>query len=123
MFLVRQKNRVSVCPRRGGDFDTMVDDEAESLAYVGLAIYALLKQIAISKNKLSGNCEASQTLDLIINESDRFKIWSCSAGLLVPGHGSLDYRVREAESLSKTFRSFLTDLRENFEEGKLDKIQ
>lgn len=102
---------------------TMADDEDESLSHVGHAIYALLEQIAIFRTKLPGNSEALQTLNLIVNESDRFKIWSSSTGLLIPGHGSLDYRVREAESLSKTFRSFLTDLRENFEEGKLDKFQ
>ena len=101
----------------------MADDEDESLSHVGHAIYALLEQIAIFRTKLPGNSEAHQTLNLIINESDRFKIWSSSTGLLIPGHGSLDYRVREAESLSKTFRSFLTDLRENFEEGKLDEFQ
>lgn len=96
----------------------MADDEDESLAHVGHVIYALLEQVAIFRPKLPSNSEALQTLNLIINESDRFKIWSSSTGLLIPGHGSLDYRVREAESLSKTFCSFLTDLRENFEEGR-----
>jgi hypothetical protein len=101
----------------------MADDKDESLSHVGHAIYALLEQIAIFRTNLPSNSEAVQTLNLIINESDRFKIWSSSTGLLIPGHGSLDYRVREAESLSKTFRSFLTDLWENFEEGKLSKFQ
>lgn len=99
----------------------MVDDEDASLAQVGHDIYALLEQIAISRINFLDGPGALQTLDLIVNESDRFKIWSISTGLLVPGHGSLDYRVREAESLSRTFFSFLTDLRSNFEEGKFGK--
>jgi len=101
----------------------MADQKDESLAHVGYTIYALLEQIAIFRTKFPSNSEALKTLDLILNESDRFKIWSSSTGLLIPGHGSLDYRVREAESLSNTFLSFLTDLLENFEEGKPDKFQ
>lgn len=98
----------------------MVDDEDESLAQVGHGIYELLDQITIFRTGVSTDSGILQALDLIINETDRFKIWSSGTGLLIPGHGSLDYRVREAESLSKTFRSFLLDLQENFKEGKIN---
>lgn len=110
---------VSISSRWDGHIDTMADDKDESLAYVGYAIYELLDRLAISRSKLPDYFEGFQNLDLIINEGYRFKIWSKSTGLLIPGHGSLDYRVREAESLSTTLHSFLTDLQEDFEEGEL----
>lgn len=112
-------NYVSVSSRWDGCINTMADHKDESLACVGYAIYKLLDHLAISRSKLPDHFEAFQTLDLIINEGYRFKIWSKSTGLLIPGHGSLDYRVREAESLSTILCSFLTDLQENFEEGEL----
>lgn len=38
----------------------------------------------------------------IQDQAQRFKIWAIDLGLLVPGHGSLDYRVRDAESLRES---------------------
>ncbi|KAK5556467.1 hypothetical protein LTR46_005659 [Exophiala xenobiotica] len=46
------------------------------------------------------------------SQSERFKIWAVDLGLLVPGHGSLDYRVREAENVQQTIRAYLNDLSE-----------
>lgn len=60
---------------------------------------------------LSPNNRAS-----FLTEFQRFKIWAVELGLLVPGHGSLDYRLREAESLGETFESYLTDLNQYLEE-------
>lgn len=45
-------------------------------------------------------------------ESERFRIWAVDLGLLVPGHGSLDYRIREAENIQLTIEAFLDDLSE-----------
>lgn len=101
----------------------MSDTEDVLLVHIGHTIYELLEKIAISSTKLSSESAAVQTWNNIIDEGDRFKIWSSSTGLLIPGHGSLDYRVREAETLSKTFRSFLIDLRDNLEEGEFYKYQ
>lgn len=96
----------------------MSDTEDASLVHIGHTIYSLLGKIVISSTKLSNESGNLQTWDNIVDEGERFKIWSASTGLLIPGHGSLDYRVRDAENLSKTFRSFLIDLRDNFAEGK-----
>ncbi|KIX00631.1 uncharacterized protein Z518_09696 [Rhinocladiella mackenziei CBS 650.93] len=51
-----------------------------------------------------------------LREYERFKIWAVDLGLLVPGHGSLDYRLREAESLARTFETHLSDLNRYLEE-------
>ena len=44
------------------------------------------------------------------DQAQRFKIWAIDLGLIVPRHGSLDYRVREAESLQRTLVTYLDDL-------------
>ncbi|KAG6356906.1 hypothetical protein INS49_014781 [Diaporthe citri] len=48
--------------------------------------------------------------DLLVAESERFELWAANMGLFVAGHGSLDYRVREAERLAQTLRRFMQDL-------------
>ena len=88
-----------------------------SLAAIGYDIYRLLNEIAIKDFHLEPDSEDARSINLIIHEGQRFKVWAVSLGLLVPGHGSLDYRVREAESLAQTLKSFLCDLVESLEEG------
>ena len=44
------------------------------------------------------------------HQFDRFRMWAIDLGLLVPGHGSLDYRVRDAGKVRRTFETFLQDL-------------
>ncbi len=39
-------------------------------------------------------------------------------GLFVAGHGSLDYRVRDAEKLAQTIRRFMKELVDTLGEGK-----
>ncbi|KAI7778760.1 hypothetical protein LA080_001827 [Diaporthe eres] len=48
--------------------------------------------------------------DLLVVESERFELWAANMGLFVAGHGSLDYRVQEAEELAQTLRRFMQDL-------------
>ena len=45
-----------------------------------------------------------------LQEFQRFRIWIVDLGVLVPGHGSLDYRLRDTESLLNIFESYLDDL-------------
>lgn len=56
--------------------------------------------------------------DLLVAESDRFELWAANMGLFVAGHGSLDYRVREAERLAQTLRRFMQDLINSLDDGK-----
>ena len=55
-------------------------------------------------------------------EADRFELWAINMGLFSLSHGSLDYRVREAESLEHILRKFMTDINEALAEGKTDPI-
>ena len=50
-------------------------------------------------------------------EAERFELWAVNLGLFVGGHGSLDYRVREAERLAQTIRRFLQELIDSLAEG------
>lgn len=56
--------------------------------------------------------------DLLVAESERFELWAANMGLFVAGHGSLDYRVREAERLAQTLRRFMQDLINSLDDGK-----
>ena len=51
-------------------------------------------------------------------ESERFELWAVNLGLFVAGHGSLDYRVREADRLAQTIRRFLQELMDSLAEGE-----
>ena len=53
-------------------------------------------------------------------EAERFELWAVNLGLFVVGHGSLDYRVREAERLAQTIRRFLEELMGSLAEGRSD---
>ena len=96
-----------------------VPSESWSLADIGKEIFRLFRAILTSTASASSldPIDAS-TLRLISAEGERFKLWAVSLGLLVPGHGSLDYRVREAESLANILRRFLSDLSNSLHEGR-----
>ena len=44
------------------------------------------------------------------HESDRFGLWADNLGLYHRGHSSLDYRLREAETLESLVNNLLEDL-------------
>ena len=50
-------------------------------------------------------------------EAERFELWAVNLGLFVVGHGSLDYRLREADRLAQTIRRFLQELMDTLAEG------
>ena len=54
---------------------------------------------------------------LFTAEAERFELWAVNLGLFVVGHGSLDYRVREADRLAQTIRRFLQELMDSLAEG------
>ena len=50
-------------------------------------------------------------------EVDRFELWAVNLGLFASGHASLDYRVRDAESIRQALLRFLSSLNEALDEG------
>lgn len=86
-----------------------------SLAEVGKVAFELFDRvIQAGQSTLNDNFQAC--LQRLEGERDRFEIWAVDLGLLMPGHGSLDYRLLEAESLTKTLYAFLSDLSDNLQE-------
>jgi hypothetical protein len=51
-------------------------------------------------------------------EAERFELWAVNLGLFVAGHGSLDYRLREADRLAQTIRRFMQELMNSLAEGE-----
>lgn len=54
----------------------------------------------------------------LATEADRFKLWAINLGLFVWGHASLDYRVRDAESIRLVMLRLITSLNESLTEGR-----
>jgi hypothetical protein len=80
-----------------------------SLAQVGLDVIGLFDKII--KNILSGHTAPGLPLDAVANESQRFNLWAVNLGLHQPGHGSLDYRFRDAPEIYQYAQKLLLDLR------------
>ncbi|RDW93385.1 uncharacterized protein DSM5745_00707 [Aspergillus mulundensis] len=88
--------------------------DRQSLAQVGLETMTLF---AKAKGKATSVASrGSLPVARIAAEADRFELWAVNLGLFVSGHGSLDYRVREAESISRTLLRFLMSLNESLAE-------
>lgn len=51
-------------------------------------------------------------------EFDRFELWAVNLGVFVSGHGSLDYRIRDADSIRDTLHRFMEDLNTSLQEGE-----
>lgn len=94
----------------------MKKTELARLAPLGRKNFNLLEQ-AIQGFK-SGLLEDdhSKNHDAFLNEYERYRVWAVESGLLAPGHGSLDYRLRESETLTELFEVILTSLAQNLEE-------
>ena len=88
---------------------------SSSLADMGFEILSLFQQVQTEdgKDPFQGWSAASFTV-----EAERFELWAVNLGLFVMGHGSLDYRVREADRLAQTIRRFLQELMDSLIEGE-----
>ena len=86
-----------------------------SLADLGLEALSLFQRVqTLDGNKTSQDWPAAS----FTAEAERFELWAVNLGLFVVGHGSLDYRVREADRLAQTIRRFLQELMDSLAEGR-----
>ena len=68
-----------------------------SLADLGFEALSLFQRVqTVDNDKTSPGWPATS----ITAEAERFELWAVNLGLFVAGHGSLDYRVREADRLA-----------------------
>ena len=85
--------------------------EMRNLYEVGVEVLKLFKRVKNIDTSTDGNLTNEEWPHAAITaEADRFELWSVNLGLFVSGHGSLDYRLRQAESLKHTIKTFLTNL-------------
>lgn len=91
-----------------------------SLADLGFEALSLFQRIqVVDSDKPSQEWPATS----FTAEAERFELWAVNLGLFVVGHGSLDYRVREADRLAQTIRRFLQELINSLAEGRTFLIQ
>ena len=83
----------------------------KTLHEVGVEILILFKRVKnIDIAVDSNSTDVDWPHAAIAAEADRFEFWSINLGLFVSGHGSLEYRLRQAESLKHTVETFLANL-------------
>ncbi|KAF6234027.1 hypothetical protein HO173_007857 [Letharia columbiana] len=84
-----------------------------SLADLGFEALSLFQRVqTVNSDKTSQDWPAAS----FTAEAERFELWAVNLGLFVVGHGSLDYRVREADRLAQTIRRFLQELMDSLAE-------
>jgi hypothetical protein len=91
--------------------------EASTLFEAGTQTIQLMNELT-DLDRLSDDSEDSMMRRMLAAEADRFELWSVNLGLFLYGHGSLDYRVREAPSLKSTLQEFMADLNRALIEGE-----
>src|ERR1700744_544741 len=87
----------------------------DNLAALGRASFGGFDRLLEAFRATTG-VEPCQNHSTFLREFQRFRIWAVDIGLLVPGHGSLDYRLRDNENLTDTYKYFLHDLNQNLQE-------
>ena len=95
---------------------------APTLASVGLDIRCWFGEVDALDRQAGDTKHREWPRALFAAESDRSELWSVNMGLFVPGHGSLDYRIRDSPSLKTTFARFMTDLRDSLDQGRASVI-
>lgn len=91
-----------------------------TLAQTGLKSIKLFKEVKCINSFPDEKTANEWPKDLFGAEAERFELWAVNLGLFVSGHGSLDYRLREAEKLEATVRRFIEDLNSSLTEGEVD---
>jgi len=100
--------------------------DQRSPASLGNANYATLTAIGYEVLTTFSNilrafsAHVPQALDFgaVKNEYERFDLWAVNLGLYQTGHGSLDYRLRDAETVWRYTETLLLELRLALERSK-----
>lgn len=90
----------------------------ESLADTGLATMKRFKLLQEVELKSVENEPHESPKQLILAQFDRFELWAVNLGVFVMGHGSLDYRIRDSESMKEAILQMMKNLNRSLDEGK-----
>ena len=85
-----------------------------SLADIGLEAMGLFERVQAVDDD---NTPQGWPVETLATEAERFELWAVNLGIFVAGHGSLDYRLREADRLAQTIRRFLQEIMDSLLDG------
>ncbi|KAM6486417.1 hypothetical protein HDV62DRAFT_401827 [Trichoderma sp. SZMC 28011] len=89
----------------------------ESLADTGLATmkrFKLLQEVELKSVEDQSHESPEQ---LFLAQFDRFELWAVNLGVFVMGHGSLDYRIRDSESMKEGILQMMKNLNRSLDEA------
>ncbi|EPS38816.1 hypothetical protein H072_7430 [Dactylellina haptotyla CBS 200.50] len=89
---------------------TEIELDLATLGQLGGQAKRLFQQLIGQFDKLPENEESNPPKTKFVAEADRFSLWAVNMGLFVAGHGSLDYRVRDALNIQEMIRTFMLTL-------------
>lgn len=78
----------------------------DTLAKIGFDVINLFSEV-------SGSFKEGEQQFQIVQQMQRFDLWATNIGLHQRGHASLDYRFRDAATMSQLCRSYLEDMVES----------
>lgn len=91
----------------------------ESLAAVGLSTVQRFKRLEeVTQPESADNQLQEWPKNMFLAQFDRFELWAVNLGLFVMGHGSLDYRIRDSESMKESMYMMIQNLNRSLDEGK-----
>ncbi|KAL7933940.1 hypothetical protein V8C35DRAFT_302829 [Trichoderma chlorosporum] len=88
----------------------------ESLADIGLTIMKRFKLLQDAELKPVDNQPQEWPKHLFLAQFDRFELWAVNLGVFVMGHGSLDYRIRDSESMKESISKMMQNLNRSLDE-------
>lgn len=92
-----------------------------SIATAALDIYKL--SLELQNMRTTKKVDAtSETLSRVLQHLGRYRVWSENIGAHRQGRVSLDYRLRDAAIMRKTIMTFLNDLKESIQQGKIQSV-
>ncbi|RFU72523.1 hypothetical protein TARUN_9733 [Trichoderma arundinaceum] len=89
----------------------------EPLADVGLATMQRFKYLQeVEQPALIGDEPYEWPKSFFLAQVDRFELWAVNLGLFVMGHGALDYRIRDSESMKEAIYKMMKNLNRSLDE-------
>jgi len=85
----------------------------DALADAGFRVANLFEKVKTSES----SHPPDDLIPKLAAEADRFQLWAINLGLLVSGHASLDYRVRDAEAIRFALLRLIASLEDALSEG------
>lgn len=91
----------------------------ETFSDIGLSVVQRFELLQEVEQRLLDENQSNQwPKDLFLAQFDRFELWAANLGVFVMGHGSLDYRIRESESMKEAIFKMMGNLNRSLGGGQ-----